>query len=103
MITTKKLMIVSAIGIITLAIIMSITPKSTQLTGKAIENQQQCFFIRGDVDDDGRVRLTDAIKSLNYLFRGGTVPKCFDASDVDDSGSIDLTDQIRILRYLFKG
>src|SRR5437867_4464910 len=38
-------------------------------------------FLRGDADSDGRVALTDAVKVLQYLFRGGGQPECLDAAD----------------------
>ena len=60
-------------------------------------------FIRGDVNSDGLVNLPDAIRSLNYLYRGGESPKCLDSADANDDGRIDITDAIYILGYLFRG
>jgi len=60
-------------------------------------------FRRGDVDQNGTMDLTDAVKILNYLFAGGVEPQCLDAADGDDSGELELTDPIRILNYLFLG
>lgn len=69
------------------------------------EAQQQVVgkFIRGDANQDGIVDLSDAVFTLNYLFLGGEVPKCLDASDVDDSGIIDLSDAVYLLNNLFLG
>jgi hypothetical protein len=60
-------------------------------------------FLRGDIDANGRVDLSDAIGILGYLFLGGTVPRCMDAVDVDDSGGVNLADAISLLSYLFLG
>ncbi len=60
-------------------------------------------FRRGDSNSDGRVDLSDAIFTLNYLFLGGEGPGCLDAADSDDSGSVDITDAIATLNYLFLG
>ncbi len=60
-------------------------------------------FIRGDVDGDGKITLTDPIQTLNYLFKGGQKPDCEDAMDVNDDGKVDLRDEVYDLGYLFKG
>lgn len=60
-------------------------------------------FIRGDVNRDRELNLTDAIHLLRHLFGGaatGALP-CPDAADVDDSGSVHLTDAIALVHYLF--
>jgi hypothetical protein len=58
-------------------------------------------FVRGDVDSDGTITITDAIKSLSFQFTGGARPECMDAADADDSGSLTITDAVRILSWLF--
>lgn len=60
-------------------------------------------FRRGDADADRRVNLTDAVFTLNFLFRGGAQPDCQDALDANDDGLINLTDPIVILNHLFLG
>ncbi|MEC8894710.1 MAG: dockerin type I repeat-containing protein [Planctomycetota bacterium] len=60
-------------------------------------------FLRGDVNSDQSIELTDAIFTLNYLFVGGRLPTCLDAADVNDNASVELTDAIFILNYLFIG
>lgn len=62
-------------------------------------------FIRGDVDFDFAVLLTDAIIIGDHLFEGLPIPfwGCDDAYDADDSGVINITDMIYIVNYLFQG
>jgi hypothetical protein len=60
-------------------------------------------FKRGDSDASGKLDLTDAIATLQFLFMGGTEPPCKDAADTDDSGKLDLTDAISALQFLFMG
>ena len=60
-------------------------------------------FLRGDVNSDQNIELTDAIFTLNYLFVGGRIPTCLDAADVNDNASVELTDAIFLLNYLFIG
>jgi len=62
-----------------------------------------CEFVRGDVDGDGAVRLTDAIRLLDFLFRGGDRPGCLEACDADDDGELNLSDAVRTLIFLFGG
>lgn len=60
-------------------------------------------FIRGDADADGVAGLTDAVFTLDYLFRGGREPACVKAADADDDGSINVTDAVYLLNFLFLG
>jgi hypothetical protein len=60
-------------------------------------------FRRGDSNADGRVDISDAVYTLNWLFLGGAVPPCLDAADVDDSGEIDITDGHGVNVFLFLG
>src|SRR6185503_16049787 len=60
-------------------------------------------FVRGDVDADGQILITDAILILNRLFLGGEALPCEKAADADDDGSLVLTDPILILGRFFLG
>ena len=60
-------------------------------------------FRRGDVDDSGRLNITDAITVLNWLFLGSATPGCTDAADADDNGRNNITDAIQLLQFLFLG
>ena len=57
-------------------------------------------FHRGDVRQNGRIDVTDAILILGFLF-GGSPVGCQEAADVDDDGQVLVTDAILLLRYLF--
>jgi len=60
-------------------------------------------FVRGDGNVDGRVDLSDAISTLNYLFLGAAVPGCVRAADVNDDGTLGLSDAVYLLVSLFQG
>jgi len=64
-------------------------------------------FLRGDINDDGAVELSDVICTLTYLFGnpGDSCKKtsCEDSLDVNDNGTINLSDPIYLLSYLFAG
>jgi hypothetical protein len=60
-------------------------------------------FLRGDVNSDAGVDISDPIALLNHLFLGATVPACLDAADANDDGSLDVSDPAAILNRLFRG
>jgi hypothetical protein len=60
-------------------------------------------FKRGDVDVNGSLEITDAIKVLGYLFLGEGAPTCLDAADNDDDGTVNITDAVYSLSFLFLG
>ncbi len=64
---------------------------------------EESLFLRGDVDNDGRVEINDPILVLNWLFLGGVEPFCQDAADAEDSGDSSIGDAIYLLNYLFLG
>jgi hypothetical protein len=69
----------------------------------AIPQSPQAGFRRGDADGSGKLDLTDAIATLQFLYMGYTAPGCKDAADTDDSGVLDLTDAIASLQFQFMG
>ena len=71
------------------------------LATAGLEGQQA--FVRGHVDEDGTVNLSDGVQVFRYLFQGDPEPPCLDAADADDSGLLNLTDGIHILSFLFQG
>lgn len=64
-------------------------------------------FVRGDVEADGQIGISDAIRILCFVFDPGEerpiYEGCRDAADVDDNGSLQVTDAILLLGYLFLG
>jgi hypothetical protein len=63
---------------------------------------QEDLFLRGDVDNNGFVNLTDAVSLLLYLFQQGNEPSCTDSTDIDDNGFVNLTDGVSLLNHLFR-
>ena len=61
-------------------------------------------FVRGDLEADGSLGISDAIAILGRLFLGGTLPHdCDDAADVNDSGTLDISDPVYLLVFAFVG
>jgi len=57
-------------------------------------------FMRGDVEEDGKLTIADAIGILDLLFGEGEID-CEKKADIDDNGAIDIGDAIRLLDYIF--
>jgi hypothetical protein len=60
-------------------------------------------FLRGDTNRDAGVDLSDAVLTLNVLFRGSPPPRCLDSMDANDDGQVDVSDSVFALVYLFAG
>ncbi|OQC21688.1 MAG: Inner spore coat protein H [Planctomycetes bacterium ADurb.Bin069] len=60
------------------------------------------LFIRGDVNRDGVVNVSDAVRLLRQLFTQAPLT-CADAADVNDDGRLDLADAAALLEWLFTG
>jgi hypothetical protein len=71
----------------------------------AVERPGPCLpdarpFTRGDLDRDGKVRLTDVVQNLSSLFANQLAP-CMDACDTNDDGDVNLADPVYVLAFLF--
>jgi len=60
-------------------------------------------FVRGDVNADGGVDVSDPVAVLRILFQGGNPTGCLDAADTNDSGGVDIADAVYLLNFLFGG
>lgn len=58
-------------------------------------------FVRGDVNRDGNVDISDGTRLVNYLFSGAAAPPCMDAADVNDDGIVDISDSTYLNNFLF--
>ena len=67
----------------------------------ALPGPHDASFLRGDLNADYVVDLSDPIRSLLILFRSDPMPYCEDAADANDDGSFDVADPIATLRSLF--
>ena len=68
----------------------------------ASESERPVTFLRGDVNGDASIDISDAIGTLAYLFAGNTVP-CEKSVDSNDDGIINVADAIQLLGYVFGG
>ena len=59
-------------------------------------------FIRGDINGDQSINISDVISGLQYLFGGGSLT-CLDAANTNSDNSLDLSDAVYLLIHLFSG
>jgi hypothetical protein len=61
-------------------------------------------FVRGDVDVNGHLEISDAVRIFGYLFLGN--PRslaCRKAADASDSGDVSISSGVYLLNFLFIG
>jgi len=59
-------------------------------------------FLRGDLNMDSILDISDPIGVLEYVFRGSSSPPCLQAADANDDERVDLSDPIFVLSFLFR-
>jgi hypothetical protein len=59
------------------------------------------LFIRGDVNGDGKLDISDAIVLLSFLYQVSTEPGCLKSMDANDDGVVDLSDAVYLLNFIF--
>jgi len=64
----------------------------------------QTYHIRGDVNNDSKITVSDVIYLINYLFKGGPPPDGdLMVGDVNCDGNVNVSDVIYLINYLFRG
>jgi len=58
-------------------------------------------FVRGDINADGRVDVSDAVALLLWLFRENPTPRCVASANTDGDSVVVLTDAVYLLDHLF--
>ncbi|MDF1543856.1 MAG: MopE-related protein [bacterium] len=62
-----------------------------------------CCLIRGDINHDGTIDITDLTYFVDFMFAGGPPPPCMDEADLNKDGSVDITDLTYLVDYMFGG
>ena len=61
---------------------------------------EKSAFIRGDVDNDGQIKISDVTALINYLLSGDASGINLQAADCDQNGEIKITDVTALINYL---
>jgi uncharacterized delta-60 repeat protein len=60
-------------------------------------------FLRGDVNGDIKLSVSDVIYLINYLFKGGPPPNPLEKGDCNCDCKVTISDVVYLINYLFKG
>lgn len=71
------------------------------LTPPAVQGQELPGFIRGDINGDQGIDLSDPVQLLESLFGSGQPLDCIEAADINDDGVLLLDDVVLSLGNLF--
>ncbi len=66
-------------------------------------SRDQILFVRGEVNGDGEIDLSDPVTIVRYLFNGDATLDSMVAGDVNDDSRIDVADTVYLLAWLFRG
>lgn len=56
--------------------------------------------LRGDVDGDGKVNISDVTALIDYLLTGNTAGVSLENADCDQNGKVNITDVTTLIDYL---
>ena len=60
-------------------------------------------FLRGDVNDDGQVKINDVTALINYLLSGDATGINLKAADCNQDGGVKIGDVSALINYLLNG
>ena len=60
-------------------------------------------YTRGDVNDDGKVNITDVTVLINYLLSGNAAAVNVKAADTNEDGKVNISDVTVLINYLLSG
>ncbi len=66
-------------------------------------DQNPCWILRGDANNDGKVDTADPIYMFSALYMGGLQPRNLDEADANDDGFFDVSDPILVFDHLDSG
>lgn len=69
----------------------------------AYEKQADSLTLRGYIDRNCRISVSDVVMLVSYLFKGGKSPCRLLAADVNCDGKVSVADVVYLINYLFKG
>ena len=66
-------------------------------------DEPQPSYLRGDVDNNGEVKIADVTALINYLLSGDASDINLDAADCDENGEVKIADVTTLINYLLSG
>jgi serine protease len=81
-----------------------VTPPSGTIGPRPnLQSAFSALFIRGDVNRDGKINLSDVIYLANYVLKAGLAPVPLQSGDCNCDGNYNLVDVILLANYVIKG
>ncbi len=68
---------------------------------KISTGSMSCCNLRGDINNDSAIGISDLTYLVDYLFRNGPSADCEDEADLNNSGNVGISDLTYIVDYLF--
>jgi hypothetical protein len=62
-----------------------------------------CCELRGDINHDGVIDISDLVYLVDWMFTGGPPPPCPEEADMNGDGAIDIADLVYLVDYMFNG
>ena len=59
-------------------------------------------MLRGDVTNDGKVNISDAVYLISFVFNGGPAPNPYIIGDANCDGKSNVGDAVYLINYVFK-
>lgn len=84
--------------------VLLITMLFISVISSAVHAEDCCVGIRGNIDNspDDVIDISDLVFMVDYQFRDGDVPACFEEADLNGSGNIDIEDLVYMVDYQFR-
>ena len=65
-----------------------------------VEKDSKILVIKGDVSGDGKITITDVVKTLNHYLNKVMVSGAYlEAAEVSGDGNITITDVVKVLNH----
>ena len=76
----------------------------TEVIPTTISISSDCCVMRGDINHDGQIDISDIIDLVLYMFNFGPLPPCPEEANVNgDNLGVDISDLVHLVYYMFGG
>jgi hypothetical protein len=58
-------------------------------------------FICGDVNQDTKTNITDAVYIINFAYAGGPAPDPYESGDVNCDDTVNVSDAVYLVNFIF--
>ena len=73
------------------------------ISKSAAVTESNTIFLRGDVNQDGKLSVQDAKVLLDLVYNSSYEPACLESADVNNDGKVRLGDALQLLNHVMRG